>query len=152
MRYVKLLLILPLLILLSCNQGNKSAEDLLSTDVVENSASATGNPAEKSEPKITFEKTEHEFGRLADGEKVEYSFKFTNTGNADLLISNCYGSCGCTVPEWPDKPVPPGEDGVIKVSFDSKGRPGMNNKTVTVLANTSPRSTVIRISAEVTRN
>ena len=90
--------------------------------------------------KITFEKDLHDFGEIIQGEKVNTEFKFTNTGKNDLLISDAYGSCGCTVPEWPKEPIAPGQSGVIKVQFNSANRSGLFNKTVTVVANTQPNS------------
>lgn len=88
-------------------------------------------------PVMTFEKESHNFGNVTEGEVVEYSFKFTNTGNRDLLISKAEASCGCTVPEWPKEPVKPGESAYMKVKFDSKGRPeGYTEKELYIQANT----------------
>src|SRR5205085_4702073 len=66
----------------------------------------------------------YNFGKVTDGEKVEYNFKFRNTGKNPLIISSATASCGCTVPEKPDAPIPPGQLGYLKVVFDSKGRVG----------------------------
>lgn len=137
--------------LLSACKNEKSGDKLIPTDVVENPATAQEGTSSTPQAKIFFEKTEHDFGKLNEGERVEYYFVFKNTGNADLVIDNCYGSCGCTVPEWPEEPIKPGKEGKIKISFDSQGRTGANNKTVTILANTTPRSTILRIKAQVTR-
>ncbi|MBO9151422.1 DUF1573 domain-containing protein [Chitinophaga sp. GCM10012297] len=90
-------------------------------------------------PVMTFEKESHNFGNVTEGEVVEYSFKFTNTGNRDLLITKAEASCGCTVPEWPKEPLKPGESGFMKVKFDSKGRPeGYTEKELYIQANTNP--------------
>jgi hypothetical protein len=90
-------------------------------------------------PAITFEKQVHDFGNVTEGEVVEYSFKFTNTGEKDLLINSAEASCGCTVPEWPKEPIKPGESGYMKVKFDSKGRPeGHTEKELYIQANTNP--------------
>ena len=86
---------------------------------------------------------------LVDGEKVAYSFVFTNTGDAPLIISNAKGSCGCTVPNWPKDPIAPGEKGSIDVSFNSSGRKGIQNKAVTLTANTNPNRKIIKIKAEI---
>jgi hypothetical protein len=75
-------------------------------------------------------------GTLTEGAKVEVSFRFRNSGDRPLVINGVTASCGCTVPEKPAEPVAPGEEGSIKAVFDSKGRTGMNHKTVTVYANT----------------
>jgi hypothetical protein len=81
---------------------------------------------------------------------VEYTYKFTNTGEAPLIIQNAQGSCGCTVPDWTKKPIAVGEEGYVTAKFDSKGKPNIQNKTVTVTANTWPKQTVLRFKAMVT--
>jgi hypothetical protein len=135
------------IILASCenNQGSK-----LDTDVVTNSKSASEDKKPYEMPKLTFEKMEHDFGKIIQGEMVKYSFRFTNTGYADLLISKVSTSCGCTVGNFPKNPIPPGESGLIEVIFDSRGRKGFQNKTITVLSNTSPNKTMLRIKSNVT--
>ena len=100
-------------------------------------------------PTFSFNKEEHDFGKIKEGEVVEYEFQFTNTGDAPLIIASAQGSCGCTVPEWPKEPIGIGEDGTIRVKFDSKKKKGLQNKTVTLTANTFPKQTKIRIKANV---
>lgn len=102
-------------------------------------------------PAIAFGEEMHDFGTIKEGEVVEHVFKFTNTGDAPLIISSATASCGCTVPEWPKEPIAVGEDGVIQVRFDSKNKPGIQNKTVTITANTFPKINRIRIKANVTK-
>ncbi len=80
----------------------------------------------------------HDFGEVAEGEIVEFNFRFKNTGTAPLVVTNVSASCGCTVPEKPEQPIRPGETGFIKAKFDSDKRPGETMKTVTVTSNTSP--------------
>lgn len=82
--------------------------------------------------------TEHDFGKVIEGEKVSHSFNFTNNGEADLIISKASASCGCTVPEYTKEPIAPGETGHIDVVFNSEGRPGNFSKQVTVVTNTIP--------------
>lgn len=77
-----------------------------------------------------------DFGRVSEGETVEAAFRFRNTGNHPLVISNVSPSCGCTVAERPVEPVAPGAEGVVRASFDSRGRPGPNHKTLNVYSNT----------------
>jgi uncharacterized protein DUF1573 len=84
-------------------------------------------PADGKYPVMTFEKTEHDFGSIKSGDKVQYIFKFKNTGEADLLISKASGSCGCTVPEFPKDPVKPGQSAEMKVSFNSAGKHGQQH-------------------------
>ncbi len=77
-------------------------------------------------------------GTVNEGAQVEVSFRFKNTGTKPLVIANVTASCGCTIPETPQQPFAPGEEGVIKAKFDSKSRPGENRKHITVDANTTP--------------
>jgi tRNA A37 threonylcarbamoyladenosine biosynthesis protein TsaE len=92
----------------------------------------------------------HEFGRLKEGEKREFDFEFTNTGKEDLIIEDCKGSCGCTVPEWPKEAIKPGQSAAIKVKFDSTKKEKDQEKSVTITANTEPEiTTVIKIKAYV---
>lgn len=86
-------------------------------------------------PVLTFEKNTHDFGDILQGDRVEQVFKFTNTGNEPLIITNIQVTCGCTAPEWPRNPIAPGAKGEIKVAFNSAGKMGRQNKTVTVLSN-----------------
>ncbi len=98
---------------------------------------------------LTFAESEFNFGQIKAGEKVQHVYKFTNTGNEPLVISNAKGSCGCTVPSWPKEPIGVGEEGEILVEFDSKGKSGNQTKTVTITANTDPPQTIIQIKGEV---
>ncbi|MBL7856838.1 MAG: DUF1573 domain-containing protein [Cyclobacteriaceae bacterium] len=87
-------------------------------------------------PVITFEKSTHDFGDIVQGDKVEYTYKFTNTGNEPLLITNVNVQCGCTTPKgWPRDPVPPGGKAEITVGFNSAGKMGLQNKVVTLVSN-----------------
>jgi hypothetical protein len=96
-----------------------------------------------------FEEERHDFGDIAEGTVAKHTFEFTNTGDAPLIIYNAQGSCGCTVPEWPREAIAPGATGEIKVSFNSAGRPGVNNKQVTLTANTVPNKRIINITSNV---
>lgn len=134
-----------MIVLGSCgNQGNEN----IPSDVVTNPQSASGETA-GALPVIEFEKELHDFGKLIAGEKAVYTFKFENKGSADLVISQVNSSCGCTVPRFPKEAIAPGESGSIKVTFDSSGRKGMQNKAVTVVSNCQPNQTIIRIKAQV---
>ena len=101
-------------------------------------------------PVMTFDRTEHDFGTINEGDVVETSFSFTNTGNSDLMILDARGSCGCTVPEYPkNTPIAPGESRGIKVKFDSANKPGNQTKTVTLTNNTDRGRDIIRIKTIV---
>ena len=140
-------LVLSLIIILgliSC----ESSSTKISTDLVNNPSSAEGNK-KSSVPAIKFEKTEHDFGKILQGEQVSYTFKFKNVGNAPLIISSIEKTCGCTTPEFTKTPVKPGESGKITMTYDSKGHKGFQNKRLIVKANTNPSETILRIKAQV---
>jgi len=143
--------ILSLVLVVSCGDMAKKVDvkEQLSTDLVTNSKTAQIGAEEEGMPAFNFEKEEYDFGTLIDGEKVTYSFRFTNSGDAPLIISNAKGSCGCTVPNYPKEPIAPGSTASIDVTFDSKGRTGKQSKAVTLTANTNPNRKVIRIHSEV---
>ena len=101
------------------------------------------NGEEGGAPVMVFEEDKHEFGTIQVGEVVTYSYKFTNEGTADLVISDAHASCGCTVPNWPKQPVRPGESGVIDVKFDSNGKQGDVTKEVSISTNCNPSVKVI---------
>ena len=86
-------------------------------------------------PVITFEEKSHDFGDIYQGDKVEHTFKFANTGTEPLIITNVQVTCGCTVPAWPRDPIMPGQKSEITVAFNSAGKNGKQNKVVTVVSN-----------------
>lgn len=143
--------------LLSSCDGNGSGEasdkddSLLSTALVHNPATAGASDASgRGVPSLRFTDTAHSFGTISEGETVEYSFPFTNTGDAPLLVTGASASCGCTVPDYPREPLAPGKGGAIRVTFNSKGKPGHQEKTVTVTANTAQGQHLLNIAADVT--
>jgi hypothetical protein len=101
-------------------------------------------------PVMTFEVTEHDFGTIKEGDKVSYTYKIKNTGEAPLIIQDAKPSCGCTAPDWTKVPIPVGGEGYVKAEFDSKGKPNLQNKTITVTANTWPKQTTLKFKALVT--
>jgi hypothetical protein len=101
-------------------------------------------------PKIELDKAEHDFGTIKEGEVVETVFTIKNIGDSDLIIADAKGSCGCTVPEPPKEPIAPGQSAPIKVSFDSNGKTGQQNKTVTLTTNTETGNETFNIKANVT--
>ena len=138
-------LILATLLMAACTGNNGSAD----VDIIKNPNSAAGYDESEKMPKIVFETDMHDFGQLMAGETISYSFKFTNTGNADLVISGCDASCGCTVADYPRERIAPGQTGYITVSFKSQGMSGQQIKEVVVASNTQPAKTKLRISATV---
>jgi hypothetical protein len=84
--------------------------------------------------------TTQDLGKIKEGSVVEISWKFKNTGNKPLIISDARGTCGCTIADKPEKPIAPGEEGVIKAKFNSQGQAPTVTKTVSVDANTKPET------------
>lgn len=100
-------------------------------------------------PVITFKETTFDFGTIHEGDVVDHVFEFENTGDFPLVIQKATATCGCTVPEWPKKPIKVGEKGVIKVKFNSFNKKNKQTKYVTILANTKPSQTRLKITGMV---
>jgi hypothetical protein len=94
--------------------------------------------------------TFRDIGKVKEGQVVEVTFRFKNTGSKNLIIQDVSASCGCTVPEKPGKPFAPGEEGVIKAKFDSKNRVGEARKNVYVKSNSEPNTQELSFRVEVT--
>jgi len=116
-------------------------------------STTTAVPAEEKPtgplPVIEFGTTEHDFGTVAEGQKVSYTYTVKNSGAAPLIIQNAQPSCGCTVPDWTKTPIPVGGTGFVKAEFDTHGKSGIQNKTITVTSNAWPKTTVIKFKAMV---
>jgi hypothetical protein len=138
-----------LLIAMLARCGNPDAG--VSNDALSNPLSADNSPESVREelPIIEFERSEHDFGTISEGDVVASTFRFTNTGKRDLIIQAANGSCGCTVPRFPKEPIAPGDAGEIKVEYNSEGKSGLQEKTVTVVTNCIPNTTTLRIKALV---
>ena len=91
----------------------------------------------------------YDFGKVTDGEKVEFNYRFENIGKNPLIVTNVSASCGCTVPQKPEQPIKPGETGFIKVVFNSQGRVGTAHKEVTVISNAYPGFPILQLKGEV---
>lgn len=113
---------------------------------------ASTTPVVDNTPKTTFTfgKYEHDFGTVKQDSKNKYVFTFTNTGTNPLIIESATGSCGCTVPNYPKAPIPPGATGEIEVEYSPGKQENAQQKTVKVVANTEPKETELRIKAFVT--
>ncbi len=98
---------------------------------------------------IAFEAMSHDFGEIDQNSENNYVFAFTNTGDKPLIIETATGSCGCTVPEFPREPIAPGATSQIKVTYKPGKQKGLQNKTITVIANTTPKDTRLNVTANV---
>lgn len=128
------------------NEGT-GKDSVLSSDLVKNPNTLTGT--DEKLPELTFETKEHDFGKLSEGDKVSFDFRFSNTGEAPLIITEVKASCGCTTPQWPKGVIKPGDTNMITVEYNSKGRPGEFSKGIVVTSNTYPNQTVLKISGVV---
>ncbi len=163
--FLALLLVAASVFAMSCkNDGEvreeaaqEAAGQTTSTAAESNSLSTATNKQNANEPEvpagptttIEFEETTYDFGTVKSGEKVSHIFKFRNTGNEPLIISNAKATCGCTVPNWPKDPIPPGESGEIEVVFNTKGKSNKQNKKVTITANTNPPQSFVYVKGFV---
>ena len=143
--YIILILLAPFI---SCQES--AAKKINGATPVETTQASSSKQITDG-PVMTFNKTDHDFGTINEGDKVTTEFSFTNTGSADLIIVDARGSCGCTVPKYPkNTAIKPGQSETITVSFDSSNKPGMQQKSVTLSANTSSGREMLRIKANVT--
>jgi hypothetical protein len=143
---------LLLVLFFSCKgEVNKDLPaNAIDPSIIENPATESAGGGKKDNvPVLKFEKDDHDFGTITEGEKVSYAFRFTNVGKGDLVIRAAQGSCGCTVPEYPKEPIKPGNGGIITVTFNSAGREGEQHKTVDIISNTIPNVYKLSISGNV---
>jgi len=133
----------------ACQSGDKKiSKEQLTQEEKDNAAKDSSNFTTIQ----WLDSTYKDLGKVKEGQVVEVSYRFKNSGIKNLVIANVNASCGCTVPEKPDKPFSPGEEGVIKAKFDSKGRgKGETRKEVFVTANTKPENlTQLSFRVEIT--
>ncbi len=134
---------LKLIILLSFFGGTVFSQTL---DLQSEPKEETGVPV------FEFTQTSHDFGEINQGDKVSHTFKFSNKGQAPLVISRVQTTCGCTVPEWPKQPILPGQSGEIAATFDSKGKMGVQNKVITIHSNASEPVFRLTLKSNVLQN
>ncbi len=139
--------IIILLVVWGCgNSANDGAK--FPSDIVNNPSSASNNSADGI-ASIEFEKSMDDFDRIIQGEKVIYTFKFKNSGIGNLIISDVNSSCDFTIPKYTKDPVKSSETGLLQVTFESVNRKGFQNKSVTVVSNPQPNTTMIKIKAQI---
>lgn len=127
-----------------------SKPQIINADGTFDPMASTTAPVDNT-PKTTvnFAEYEHAFGNIKQDSENKHVFKFTNTGTEPLIIETANGSCGCTVPNYPKAPIPPGGTGEIEVEYKPGKQENAQTKTVTVIANTEPKETTLRITANV---
>ncbi|MBT7623907.1 MAG: DUF1573 domain-containing protein [Flavobacteriaceae bacterium] len=104
--------------------------------------------SQEKSAEISFKETIIDYGTIENGEDGKRTFEFKNIGNAPLIFSRIFSSCGCTIPKKPEKPILPGESGSIEVEYDTK-RTGLFQKAITVNSNAKTPNVILRIKGEV---
>ena len=101
-------------------------------------------------PEIGFDKQNFDFGTINEGDLVNGDFKIYNKGKSDLIISHAQASCGCTIPKWPKDPIKPGDSATLSFSFNSHGKVGKQNKSITLQTNTEKGVEILYLKGTVT--
>ncbi len=125
--------------LVSC--GNSGSNEEQATDTIGNELTQGG--------KIEFGESVYDFGEVKEGEVVEHVYAYINTGTEPVILSQVSASCGCTTPSYTQTPVLPGKSGEVKVSFDSNGQVGKQQKIVTIVSNAENRVMTVQLKGEV---
>jgi hypothetical protein len=131
----------------SCNTSNASSK--VNKTNLEN-AKSRDIEIKKGSASISFDTNEYDFGTVNEGDVVEKTFKITNSGSTDLIITNAQPSCGCTVPVWPKEPIKPGASADLFVKFNTAGKPNRQLKTITLTTNTEAGRQVLKLKGSVT--
>ncbi|MEI7670422.1 MAG: DUF1573 domain-containing protein [Pseudomonadota bacterium] len=142
-------IIIIFLITVSMYSCKQIQDNKLDTDLINNPVSADAKIDTDKLPLIVFDTLEHDFGNINEGDQATFEFKFKNLGKGSLLITEVHATCGCTTPYYPKNIIKPEEGDVIKVIYNSTGRPGKFSKGITVTANTYPNTTKLKISGTV---
>ena len=151
--------LLAIALVTGCDQADKSAKEGTANQdstIAQNTSAETtstdANPETDPVNQTTIEwldTKERDMGKMKEGQKLEVSFRFKNTGTKPLIISKVWAQCGCTVAETPKEPYAPGQTGIIKATFDSQGRPGLNQKEMYANTNTDPVTNVLIFKVDV---
>jgi len=147
------LFVVGAMLILSCNAGRNQEQEAAEIPLDQVGKQPVGQAiipgADSATAVLEVQNDSYDFGEVKEGEKVEHEFKFTNTGSSPLIISNVQASCGCTTPEYSKNPIAPGEEGMVKVVFNSTGQVGKQHKVVTVTSNASSPNTLLHLRGEV---
>ena len=147
MKQITLILtVLVSLVVLSCKDN---ATSKIKHSNVE-AAKARDSKMNDGMPEIAFDKKAFEFGTINEGDTVDGSFIIYNKGKADLVITGARASCGCTVPSWPKEAIKPGDSAKLNFVFNSRGKHGKQNKSITLKTNTENVTEIIRVTGNVT--
>ncbi|MEO1437083.1 MAG: DUF1573 domain-containing protein [Bacteroidota bacterium] len=133
---------------------NATISDSSAINIAKNIPDSTKIPKKEKAPaprgsKINFSGKTHQYGTIQQGDKVDHTFTFTNTGDRPLNIQNAYASCGCTQPSFPFLPINPGKSGEIQVTFDSKGKSGFQKSKITIETDGTPKTVYLYLEGNV---
>lgn len=129
--------------------GVQSIPQGTNSTLVRNPATAD-MPLDSNElARISYKEKEYDFGTAKEGDIITHEFEFTNTGKVPLVITNCRSTCGCTVPEWPEEPIPPGGTGKILAKFNTEGKSNRQSKMIYVTGNTYPNESRVTLTGMV---
>lgn len=99
---------------------------------------------------IHFEALSHDFGTIQEDEgPAVYEFRFENTSQNPIVITDVKTSCGCTTPGWTNDPVAPGEEGFVKAQYNTHNRPGFFNKSLTIFTDRGGETVKLYIKGTV---
>jgi hypothetical protein len=132
----RLVIVFSALVALAACQGNSQDKPSVTSETTGTTQPAAASTDPATYTTIQWIDSAKDMGQINEGQKLEVAFRFKNSGDKPLVIQSVQPSCGCTVADYPKEPIAPGQEGLIKGVFDSNGKPGVNNKTMTVLANT----------------
>ncbi len=148
-------ILLPAMFVVSCSNSTPPSNEKghLPADIISNPRTADGmdTVAAGMKPTMDFKDTLHDFGAMHEDEVVSYDFEFTNNGKTPLFITSANGSCGCTVPDYPRDAIAPGKSAIMKVTFNSTGKMGHQEKSVTIHTNTIRSIQMLYIKADVSK-
>ncbi len=154
----KMILFMVGLLIMSCQSEQtkeKTVEEIRSESLIGNAA-IVRNPISANTPKDTinvakmsFEQTVYDFGEVEAGEVIVHTFEFENTGRVPLVITDARSTCGCTVPEYPEEMIYPGDKGKISVRFNTTNMLRAQRKPVIITANTFPSETKVYLNGYV---
>jgi hypothetical protein len=140
---------LATILILGCKEEKQEVKKSNPMDIVNNPLTADSATDLSSLGTLQFADTVFNFGKIKSGEIVTHTFVYKNTGNSPVLISDANTSCGCTVPEYKKEPIAVGEDGEIKIKFNSEGKHGMVSKSVYLKTNANPAIQGLIIQGEI---
>ncbi|WP_299013721.1 DUF1573 domain-containing protein [uncultured Polaribacter sp.] len=134
--------------MVSCGDTGNAAKKINQTNL--ESAKSRDAEIKKGVASLSVEKREYDFGTVTEGEIVETTFKITNSGKTDLVITDAQVTCGCTVPVWPKAPIKPGETKDIEVKFNTNGKRNKQQKNITLVTNTQSGREILTLKGMVT--